>query len=72
MSTIKCGVCAEPVPGKTFALMVSGKTHLCAGRLVTSKVVSYHISGDAAQRARLAYGKKVPGARTYVLRTKGA
>lgn len=67
-----CDKCAPDVPGKPFAVMQSGKTHVCyGGKVATSRVVSWHASREAAARAASTYRRKVAkGARTYVLKKR--
>ncbi len=82
LRTPPCKVCAPRVPGKLWGLATTsgaGAIHDCvrvvctrdgmvamSGR-ATSKVVSWHLSRDAAARARSEYRKKTNGARAFIL-----
>jgi hypothetical protein len=67
-----CTVCAPRVNGKPYALATAGPSglHECSGRRVTSRVISWHVTYEAAYRARLAYRRKHANARVWITPSK--
>jgi len=69
-----CGVCAARIEGKTFALLTTsdnGSVHKCGKTTVTSRIISWHSTREAAWKARLAWRRVHKGARCYVMGQNG-